>query len=118
MKTGHIILVGAGLGGLTAALALLRAGFRVSVYEQVAELGEVGAGVTITPNGVHVLHHLLGEEVLDNVARTPAAGAIKHYKTGAILVETNRGNRMKEQYGAPYCQAHRADLHGALADAV
>ena len=118
MKNANIILVGAGLGGLTAALALQRAGFRVSVFEQAAELGEVGAGVTITPNGAHVLNHLLGEAVMSRVARTPAAGAIKHYKTGAILVETNRGDRMKEQYGAAYCQAHRADLHGALADAV
>jgi salicylate hydroxylase len=118
MKDLHVIIVGAGLGGLTATLALQRAGFRVSAYEQAAELGEVGAGVTITPNGAHVLNHLLGEEVMRRVARTPAAGAIKHYKTGAILVETNRGNRMQEQYGAPYCQAHRADLHGALAQAV
>lgn len=118
MKDLHAIIVGAGLGGLTAALALLKAGFRVSAFEQAAELGEVGAGVTITPNGVHVLNHLLGREVMARVARTPAAGAIKHYRTGAILVDTNRGNRMQEQYGAPYCQAHRADLHAALASAV
>ncbi len=118
MKDLHAIIVGAGLGGLTAALALLKAGFRVSACEQAAELGEVGAGVTITPNGVHVLNHLLGREVMARVARTPAAGAIKHYRTGAILVDTNRGNRMQEQYGAPYCQAHRADLHAALASAV
>jgi salicylate hydroxylase len=118
VKQLHVVVVGAGLGGLTAALALLRAGFRVSVYEQAAALGEVGAGVTITPNGVHALNHLLGEAVMARVARTPSAGAIKHYRTGAILVETSRGNRMQEQYGAPYCQAHRADLHGALADAV
>lgn len=118
MKDVHLLIVGAGLGGLTAALALLRAGFRASVYEHTAELGDVGAGVTITPNGTHVLRHLLGADALAQVATTPAAGAIKHYRTGAILVETNRGNRLSEAYGAPYCQAHRADLHGALADAV
>ncbi|GMW06328.1 MAG: salicylate hydroxylase [Nevskiales bacterium] len=118
VKELHVIVVGAGLGGLTATLALQRAGFRVSVFEQAAELGEAGAGVTITPNGAHALNHLLGEDVMRRVARTPAAGAIKHYRTGAILVETNRGDRMRERYGAAYCQAHRADLHGALADAV
>lgn len=118
VRQQHVIVVGAGLGGLTATLALQRAGARVAVYEQAASLGEAGAGVTITPNGVHVLNHLLGEEVMARVASTPAAGAIKHYGTGAILVETNRGNRMREQYGAAYCQAHRADLHGALAAAV
>ncbi len=114
----HVIVVGAGLGGLTATLAMQRAGFRVSVFEQAAELGEVGAGVTITPNGSHVLDHLLGAEVMSRVARVPAAGAIKHYQTGAVLVETNSGIRLMEEYGAAYCQAHRADLHGALADAV
>jgi salicylate hydroxylase len=118
MKGTKVSLVGAGLGGLTAALALLRAGFRVEVYEQARELGEVGAGVTITPNGMHVLWHLLGRDAVARVLHTPAAGAIKHYATGAILVETNRGDRMTEQYGAPYAQAHRADLHAALADAV
>ncbi len=114
----HVIVVGAGLGGLTATLAMQRAGFRVSVFDQVAELGEVGAGVTITPNGSHVLDHLLGAEVMSRVARVPAAGAIKHYQTGAVIMETNSGNRLMEEYGAAYWQAHRADLHGALADAV
>lgn len=118
MKDLDIVLVGAGLGGLTAALALLRAGFRVSVHEQAHALGEVGAGVTLTPNGVRALDHLLGKDVVRDVTRTPAAGAIKHYRTGAILVETNRGDEMQARYGAPYCQAHRADLHAALADAV
>jgi salicylate hydroxylase len=118
MKELDIIVVGAGIGGLTATLALQQAGFRVQVFEQSASLGEVGAGLTITPNGCHALYHLLGEDAVHRVARMPAAGAIKHFRTGAVLVETNRGNRMREQYGAPYLQAHRADLHGALAAAV
>ena len=118
MRDLHVLIVGAGLGGLTAAVALRRAGIRVSVFEQVARLGEIGAGVTITPNGSHVLNHLLGREVMNRVARCPDGGAIKHYRDGGVLIETNRGNRMQEEYGAPYCQAHRADLHGALADAV
>lgn len=118
LKNAHVIVVGAGLGGLTAALAMQRAGFRVSVFEQVAELGEVGAGVTITPNGSHVLEHLLGVEVIRRIARVPATGAIKHFKTGAVLMETNSGKRLLEGYGAAYYQVHRADLHAALADAV
>jgi len=118
MKDLHILIVGAGIGGLTAALALQRNGFRVSVYEQAPVLDEVGAGVTITPNGCHVLDHLLDETVVKHICHIPATGAIKHYKTGETLVDTQRGDVPKQQYGANYCQTHRADLHGALVDAV
>lgn len=118
MKDPHILMIGAGLGGLTAALALQKAGFQVSVYEQADELGEVGAGVTITPNGCHVLDHLLGESVMRHICNVPPSGAIKHYRTGEIIVDTERGDLPKKRYGADYCQAHRADLHGALVDAV
>ena len=118
MNDLHTLIIGAGIGGLTAALSLQRAGLRVSVYEQVAELGEVGAGVTITPNACHALNYLLGEELVESICHVPASGAIKHYETGKVLIDTERGNLPKRQYGAHYCQVHRADLHGALADAV
>ena len=118
MKDPHILIIGAGLGGLTAALALQKAGYPVSVYEQADELGEVGAGVTITPNGGHVLDHLLGHDVMRHICNVPASGAIKHYKTGEIIVDTQRGDLPRQRYGADYCQAHRADLHSALVEAV
>jgi salicylate hydroxylase len=118
MQDLHALIIGAGIGGLTAALALQRVGCRVSVYEQVAELGEVGAGVTITPNACHVLNHLLGEELVRHIAHVPRSGAIKHYKTGEILIDTERGDLPRQKYGADYCQVHRADLHAALAAAV
>lgn len=114
----HTLITGAGIGGLTAALALQRSGFRVSVYEQAAELGEIGAGVTITPNACHALNHLLGEALVESICHVPASGAIKHYQTGATLIDTERGALPKAQYGAHYCQVHRADLHQALAEAV
>jgi salicylate hydroxylase len=118
MKDLRILIIGAGLGGLTAALALQKAGFHVSVYEQADALGEVGAGLTITPNGGHVLDHLLGEDVMHHICNVPASGAIKHYRSGEIIVDTERGNLPRQRYGADYCQTHRADLHGALVDAV
>jgi salicylate hydroxylase len=114
----HALIIGAGIGGLTAALALQRAGFKVSVYEQVPEPGEVGAGVTITPNACHALNYLLGEELVRHICHVPASGAMKHFETGATLVDTQRGDLPRKQYGADYCQAHRADLHEALANAV
>jgi salicylate hydroxylase len=118
MNDLQILIIGGGIGGLTAALALQRADFRVSVYEQSPELGEVGAGVTITPNGCHVLDHLLGEDLMTHLCHVPGAGAMKHYQTGETLFDTLRGSLPKQEYGANYCQAHRADLHGALADVV
>lgn len=118
MEDLHTLIIGAGIGGLTAALSLQRAGFKVSVYEQVPELGDVGAGVTITPNACHVLNFLLGEDSVDALCDVPASGAIKHFETGATLIDTERGDLPKRQYGAHYCQVHRADLHAALAEAV
>jgi len=112
------LIVGAGIGGLTAALALQRAGFRVAVYEQADELGEIGAGVTITPNACHALNFLLGEDRVESICHVPASGAIKHFETGETLIDTERGDGPKRRYGANYCQVHRADLHRALADAV
>lgn len=118
MRDPEIIIIGAGIGGLTAALALQEAGRRVSVFEKSAELGEVGAGVTITPNAGHVMDHLLGRETMRRIGYVPASGAMKHGMTGAVLVDTRRGDGPRHKYGADYCQAHRADLHGALAAAV
>jgi len=114
MKEARIIIIGAGMGGLAAALAMQRAGFRVSVHEQAPELGEVGAGLTISPNATHAIEYLgIGKEIAER-AVIPERQAMIHYRTGKILVETKRGNKPKEQYGADYYQMHRADLHSAL----
>lgn len=118
MRELHLLIIGAGIGGLTAALALQRAGLRVSIYEQSDSLGEVGAGVTITPNACHALNYLLGEDQVSRLCDVPASGAIKHYRSGAVLVDTERGELPRRAYGANYCQVHRADLHDALASAV
>jgi salicylate hydroxylase len=118
MQSSHVLLVGAGIGGLTAALALQREGFRVSVFEQAPELGEVGAGLTITPNARHVLDHLGLDQIMLEIGLEPNGGGVTHYQTGEMLVPISRGRSPKEVYGAAYCQTHRADLHGALAQLV
>ena len=113
-----IIIVGAGMGGLTATLGLQRFGYKVVVLETAPELGEVGAGLTVTPNATHALNFLgVGDRVAE-FADTPEGGGVKHYRTGEVLVATDRGDEIVKTYGARYYQIHRADMHQILTDAV
>jgi salicylate hydroxylase len=86
MQDTRVSVIGAGIGGLAAGLALLRAGQRVRIYEQVPELGEVGAGLSITPNAGKALIALGLGPVLERIGSHPPAGAIRHYSSGEVLV--------------------------------
>ncbi len=114
----HVLIAGAGIGGLTTALALQRAGIRVSIHEQAPVLREVGAGLTLASNATLVLRHLGLGPVLEDLGVVPARGAVKHHRTGRTLVDIPRGATQVERFGAPYCQIHRNDLHQALVAAV
>ena len=117
MKDTRVIVAGAGIGGLAAALGLARAGQRVTVLEQAAELGEVGAGLSITPNAGKALIALgLGDQ-LDRIGSRPTEGAMRHYATGEILVRLPQ-DRTAGTYGVPLYHMHRADLHAALLAAL
>jgi salicylate hydroxylase len=117
MNISRISIVGGGIGGLSAALALQRFGYRVSVFEQARELREIGAGVTITPNAMHALNFLgVGERVAKE-AGPAEAFLIRHFQTGEVLKTRARTDYVK-RFGATYHQVHRADLHATLADAV
>jgi salicylate hydroxylase len=113
-----VSIIGAGMGGLTCALALARCGVPVCVYEQAPELAEVGAGITLSPNAARVLVHLGLREGLDRLGFVPPKQWTQNMQTGEVLVERERGAAMEAQYGAPYTHLHRADLHGLLADAL
>lgn len=118
MKNGNILIVGAGIGGLTAALGLQRAGFKVQVFEQAPKLGEVGAGLTITPNATHALEYVGMGDFMAKTGDAPGDGATLHYQTHEVLFHTQRASSFRETYGAEYYQIHRADLHDGLATAV
>jgi salicylate hydroxylase len=111
-------VVGAGLGGLSAALSLLRAGFDVQVFEQSSTLGEIGAGVQVSPNASRVLHRL---GLADDLARTgvkPLAWHQRRWEDGRTLLRTPLAEPLEAMFGFPHYQMHRADLLAALAGAV
>jgi salicylate hydroxylase len=114
----RIAIVGAGLGGLTAALALLRRGFEVRVYEQAAELSEVGAGLQLSANATRVLFELGLERAVMATAVVPREKLIRLWDSGQAWKAFDVGPVSVELYGFPYVTLHRHDLHGALAEAV
>lgn len=114
----RIAIVGAGIGGLTAALALLKRGFDVTVHEQADELREVGAGLQISANGTRVFAAL---GILDAVLAQsfcPVGKEIRLWSTGQTWKLFDLGPQSVERYGAPYVTIHRNDLHQVLAQAV
>jgi salicylate hydroxylase len=113
-----VAIVGAGLGGLAAALALVRRGVDVDVYEQALELRELGAGVQISANGTRVLHALGLKEALEKVQVLPAGKAIRLWNTGQSWKLFDLGMESVERYGFPYLTLHRSDLHGVIAQAL
>ncbi|MDO8943379.1 MAG: FAD-dependent monooxygenase [Burkholderiaceae bacterium] len=110
-----IAVVGAGLGGLVAALSLQKFGFDVTVIEQAAELGEVGAGVQVAPNATKVLRALGLESAAMKLAFEPQAHVIRSWKSGEVLARTPYKGVVNERFGAGYFGFHRADLHAVLA---
>ncbi len=114
----HILVAGAGIGGLTTALALAEKGFRVSVLERSTDFGEVGAGLQIAANGTRVLEKLGLGRALEKIGFKPEAATVRLGKTGRVVFSNPLGKTAFERYGAWYHHVHRADLHKMLADAV
>jgi salicylate hydroxylase len=118
MKNSRIAIAGAGIGGLTAALALQREGFSVRVYEQAPRLMQVGAGISLSPTAAHGLAHVGLGPVLRDRSYMPEEQFTRHYSDGRLLMMGNRGRSLLDRFGERYYLIHRADLHQALADAV
>lgn len=110
------VIVGAGIGGLAAGLALSRVGWEVTVLEQAPELKEVGAGLQISPNGVKVLEALNLMEALQPLVFEPEFVRLSMGRTGRKIFELPMKGYAEDRWGAKYLHVHRADLHQVLAD--
>ncbi|MSQ06548.1 MAG: FAD-binding protein [Dehalococcoidia bacterium] len=110
-----VAIIGAGIGGLTAAATLRQAGINVQVYEQARQFGPVGAGIQMMPNSMKVLRGIGLEAGLRRVAFAPCSHLNRRGDTGEV---TNELAMPEARYGAPYLCMHRATLHAALASAV
>jgi 2-polyprenyl-6-methoxyphenol hydroxylase-like FAD-dependent oxidoreductase len=113
----EVVIAGAGIGGLTAAIALAARGFPVIVCERAEQLSEIGAGIQLTPNAGRILDGLGLADAIAGPASEPAGLDIRAGASGDILASV-RLDRMSERYGCPWRVIARADLQTALADAV
>ena len=110
-----IAIIGGGIAGLAAALALVRRGVEVAVYEQAGELSEIGAGVQMTPNAMKALFALGLEETAMRVAFEPEGQVLRSWKSGRLIYRAPVRGIFREKFGAPHCSFHRADLLSVLA---
>jgi salicylate hydroxylase len=113
----QIIVIGAGIGGLAAGLALQRRGFRVAVYERASEIREIGAGVVIAPNARRALRDLGVDAALEAMSCSVSVLHTCHYATGEIT-RTNQNDQIIARQGMGVLQVHRGDLHTLLMEAV
>ena len=113
----NVIVAGAGIGGLTAALTLAQSGFRVTLLEQAERLEETGAGIQLAPNATRILIALGLEARLRPDVFAPSAVAIRT-ASGGRLARIPLGDDAERRYGAPYWSIHRGDLQAALLEAV
>ncbi len=112
----QVAIIGGGIGGLVAGIALRKAGVDVTIYERAPAFGEVGAGISMSPNAVLGLNSLGLGVTIRSLADQPLEQNQHHAHTGELLLSIDRRGT-EEKYGAPYLQLHRADLMAMLLSA-
>lgn len=110
----HCLIAGGGIGGLTAALFIAQAGWRVTVCDRENALQEVGAGLQLAPNATRLLADIGIVDDLDDIAVEPSAIRVRRARDGHQITRTELGTRAAQRFGAPFLVVHRADLQNAL----
>jgi 3-hydroxybenzoate 6-monooxygenase len=113
----NLLVAGGGIGGLAAAYVLARDGHQVTVLEQSAALGEIGAGIQLGPNIFKMFEYLGLTDAVNRVAFFPAGLGMNDVRTGEKVVRVPLGDAALAAYGYPYGVIYRADLHGVFLDA-
>ena len=114
VSTLPVIVAGGGIGGLAAALALVRQGFNVQVLEQAPEIGEIGAGIQLGPNAFHAFDALgVGDKTRGRAVYTDHL--VMHDAVDESLVgRLETGEAFRQRFGNPYAVIHRVDIHSSL----
>jgi len=114
----RVAVVGAGLGGLSVAGFLQRAGFLVTVYEQAPSFSRIGAGIILSANAMKAFRRLGIEESLVETGIKPKSYVSRAWNTGETMYEIFFDAASEAKYGGPYINIHRGDLHGVLEKVV
>src|SRR5262245_54136905 len=110
----RVAVIGGGIGGLSTAAALLRAGCDVHVYEQAPKFGEIGAGIQISPNATRLLYRLGVTAAMESCGVRPIGVHQRRWDDGRTLQRAPLGTEVESEFGVPYYHFHRGDLAALL----
>ncbi|KAJ7219008.1 hypothetical protein B0H12DRAFT_1213228 [Mycena haematopus] len=114
----HIIVIGAGLAGLTVAIALAKGGHQVKILESAPEITYIGAGIQVSPNSSRILRRLGIDKYIERYCTEPVDLRMMRWKNGQISVECPLKEPAHKEYKSPYWHIHRAGLHRGLLEAA
>jgi 2-polyprenyl-6-methoxyphenol hydroxylase-like FAD-dependent oxidoreductase len=114
-RNPRIAIIGGGIGGLTTAVAMSRGGLDVELYEQSSRIGEIGAGITLSPNAMKAYRALGIEDQIAAIGFESENQVVRTWNTGKVISKVFRKGVYQKEFGAPYFSMHRADLAEVLA---